>query len=147
MLRFTRLRTCLAAALVLLCASCTGASSPDDPVRSPSASPSQTSAGRSPSSEEQALLDKARVESELSVIVTLKLPKPPPGDTERKKGAIAEAQDRLLGQLEPLRVQVETRFELFPMLTLMVDEADMRYLLESPLVDRVNENESHRLES
>lgn len=148
MLGFTRLRACLAAALVLLCTSCTGDNSPDDATSpSVSASPSKSTAGRSPSAKEQALLDKVRAEGQLSVIVTLKVPKTPAGDTERDKKAIAEAQDRLLVQVEPLGVEVQTRFERFPLLTLRVDEADMRHLLESPLVEHVNENESHRLQS
>jgi hypothetical protein len=140
----------LAAGLVLLCASCTGGDPSDDPTGSPSAqttsaSPRQTSPGRSPSSDEQALLDKVRTEGQLSIIVTLKLPQTPAGDAERKK-AIADAQDQLLVQLEPLDVEVQTRFELTPQLTLTVDEAALRYLLESPLVDRVHENESIPLE-
>jgi hypothetical protein len=157
MLRLTRLCACLAVGLAVLCASCTGDNPPDDPTGSlstpsTSASPSEPSAGRSPSSKEQALLGKVRAEGRLSVIVELKLPQTPPGDTdrentEREKKAIAEAQDQLLAQLEPLDVEVQTRFERFPLLTLTVDEAVMRHLQESPLVVRVHENESHRLQS
>lgn len=76
MLRSTRLCAWLAAGLVLLCASCTGGNPPDDPTGPPSApstsaSPAETGAGPSPSSDEQALLDKVRAEGQLTVLVTL----------------------------------------------------------------------------
>jgi hypothetical protein len=134
--------------LALLCTSCTGDNPPDDPTSSASApstpaSPRQTSAGRSTSSEEQALLDKVRAEGQLTVLVTLKLPQTPAGKAERKN-AIADAQDQLLVQLEPLGVQVKTRFELYPLLTLRVNETILRHLQESPLVDRVHENKLNK---
>jgi hypothetical protein len=151
MLRFIRLCACLAAGLALLCTSCTGDDPADDPASSAStpstsASPRQTSAGPSTSSEEQAMLDKVRAEGELTVLVTLKLPQTPAGKAEEKK-AIADAQDQLLVELEPLGVQVQTRFELYPLLTLKVNEAILRHLQESPLVDRVHENKARKLES
>ncbi|GAB3948180.1 hypothetical protein GCM10029976_078810 [Kribbella albertanoniae] len=89
------------------------------------------------------MLDKARAEGQLTVLVTLRLRQTPAGRAESKK-AIADAQDQLLAQLKPLEVQVQTRFELYPLLTLRVNEATLRHLQESPLVDRLHENELHK---
>jgi hypothetical protein len=151
MLKFTRLCACLAAGLALLCTSCTGDNPPDDPTGSAStpstsASPRETSANPPPSSDEQALLDKVRAKGQLSVLVTLKLPQTPAGKTEREN-AIADAQDQLLNQLEPHGAEVQTRFELYPLLTLKVNEATLRQLQQSPLVDRVHENEARKPEA
>ncbi|MFB6718924.1 hypothetical protein ACFCV3_02145 [Kribbella sp. NPDC056345] len=138
----------ITAALALLCTSCAGGNPPDGPTSSASApltsaSPRQTSAGPSTTPEEQALLDKVRAEGQLTVLVTLKLPQTPSGSAEHKK-AIADVQDQLLGQLKPLGVQVKTRFELYPLLTLRVNEATLRHLQESPLVDRLHEDELNK---
>ena len=89
------------------------------------------------------MLAKVRAEGRLTVLVTLKLPQTPAGSAERKK-AIADVQDQLLAELEPLGVQLQTRFELYPLLTLRVNEAILRHLQESPLVDRVHENELNK---
>ncbi len=86
------------------------------------------------------MLGKVRADGQLTVLVTLKLPQTPAGSAERKK-AIADAQDQLLAELEPHGVQVKTRFELYPLLTLRVNEEILRHLQESPLVDRLHENE------
>jgi hypothetical protein len=147
MSRFRSMRACLAAGLVVLCASCTGGPSPDEPTDPPS-SPSSPSASASPSAtpadptltaEERGLLDQVRAKGQITVIVRLKL-RQTPADDKARQAAISDAQDDLQAEVEPLEVEVQTRFKYVPMVTLAVDEAALLHLTESQLVDRIYEN-------
>jgi hypothetical protein len=146
MSRFRSMRACLAAGLVVLCASCTGGGpSPDDPTAPPSSpsasvSPSATSADPTLTAEERDLLDQVRAKGQITVIVRLKL-RQTPADDKARQAAIADAQDELQAEVEPLEVEVQTRFKYWPMVTLAVDEAALLHLTESQLVDRVYENQ------
>lgn len=153
MFRFTRLSACLAAGLAVLCAGCTGSSPPDDPTGPPTSqsttatatpTPSPTSTA-DPADDEQALLDKAKTDGQVKVLVRLKLP---PGTAKAaREQAIADAQDQLQAELQPLGVKVEQRFKHSPLVALSANEATLRQLFESDLVDGVEENSVSRTQS
>lgn len=156
MFRLTRLCVCLAAGLAVLCTSCTGGSPPDDPTNQPSRSASasvspspgtsEPSPNRSLSPDEQALLDKVRAEGHTKVLVELRL-RQTPAAKDARKAAIADAQDELQAELEPLGVQIDTRFELYALVSLEANEAALLQLFESSLVERVHENQVHKPQS
>lgn len=152
MSRFRSMRACLAAGLVVLCASCTGGPSPDDPIDPPaspsaSASPGPSSSEPSPnpslSADEQALLKKVRAEGHTKVLVELRLRQTPAAD-DAHKAAISDAQDELQAELEPFGVQIDTRFKLYALVSLETNEAALLHLFESSLVERVHENQVHK---
>ncbi|MDW5329873.1 hypothetical protein [Plantactinospora sp. KLBMP9567] len=90
------------------------------------------------------LLAKVPEGGTLGVIVTLQWPDgqtPPPSDDERRLRAVAQAQDELIRALKPYDgAKVQTRFRLFPQLTMVVDRQALAFLLTSPLVKSVGEN-------
>jgi hypothetical protein len=157
MVILTRARVCVAAGLVALSAAgagCTGGTPPDDPTAPPSSaetrvttSASPTTTGNpSPGEDEQALLDKARADGQVKVLVRLKLPRTPARGAAREQ-AIADAQDQLQAELEPLGVQIDRRFERIPLVALSANEAALRQLFESNLVDSVDEDAVNRPQS
>jgi type IV secretory pathway VirB10-like protein len=110
--------------------------SPDPPATpSPSADP-----------EEQVLLDRAREEGELSVIVEVAVEGTAAASSAEKRRLVAEAQDDLIAELDPAHVSVQTRFETTAQLTLTVDEEGLLALFDSSRVTSVWENESIPLE-
>jgi hypothetical protein len=94
------------------------------------------------------LLGKLPEGGTLQVMVTLLWPggqASPPSDDERRLLAIAEAQDDLIRALEPYDgAKVNTRYRLYPLLTMVVDRQALTFLLASPMVKSVSENALHQ---
>lgn len=85
------------------------------------------------------LLARARAEGEVPVIVSLKLDSTPAADRARQR-AIAEAIQDMYDQLERFDFQEGHTFKLYPMFAARVDEAVLRYLIESSDVKNVSED-------
>jgi hypothetical protein len=99
---------------------------------------------RPPVALDDALIDAARAEGTVSVIVTLDIPYRPeaelagPAEVAAQRAAIAAAQDELAASVPS--ASVTTRMTLFPQLVMSVDEDGLRQLAVSPLVFAIDEN-------
>lgn len=98
---------------------------------------------------QQSLVDTARDQGSLGVIVTLAIPSyrpegelPDQDAVQRQHAEIEAAQSRLLDELKPFKVELIEQYERLPQLALNVDEAAMRHLVTSPLVASVHENKA-----
>lgn len=90
--------------------------------------------------ERQALLDIARAEDTVSVIVEVPLDGDAERGSDRHARLVAEAQDALEAELDPEHARVTTRFDDDARLTLTVDETGLRALFASPHVRNIWEN-------
>ena len=91
---------------------------------------------------EDPLLERLREEGTLRVIVTLEMDLRDTADRDERRAAVAEAQDRILAELESTGAELIRRFGNFPQLVLRVDEAALCYLLTSPLVESIHVDEA-----
>lgn len=124
--------------------------SPEAAARSTPVSTETTAAAatsgpdRTPAAFDDALIEQAREQGTVSVIVTLDIPYRPeaelagPAEVEAQRTAIAAAQDELAASVP--NATVTTRMTLFPQIVLTVDEEALRQLATSPLVRSVDEN-------
>ncbi|WP_129784328.1 hypothetical protein [Promicromonospora panici] len=114
---------------------------------SPSGEPTESAPPSDPTdADEQALLDLARAEGTVSVIVEAALEGEAERGSDEHGRLVAEALDALEAELDPEHTTVTTRFERYPRLTLTVDEEGLRALFVSPRVTHVWENRSIPLE-
>lgn len=97
------------------------------------------------------LLEQARAEGTVRVIVGLRLPAPfqPEGKlahaaARAQRSAIAEAQREIATLLEGLNAHLYRRYRAIPYVALRADEAALRALLGSPLVAQVEEDVARR---
>lgn len=143
----SRIFSAALAGQLLLLAACTDGG-PPSPAPFVEGSPTASAPGADPPAtpsvdpEEQALLDRARDEGTLSVIVRVGLAGTAALNSAEKQALVAEAQDDLVAELDPAHVSVQTRFKNSAQLTLTVDEEGLSALFASPRVTRVWENES-----
>jgi len=116
------------------------------PNRTPTPTPTEPSPDPSVTqaldSDQQALLDRARAEGTLSVIVEVDLDGTAAPNSAERRQLVAEAQDDLIAELDPAHVSVQTRFRNTAQLTLTVDEDGLLALFGSPRVTHVWANES-----
>jgi len=95
----------------------------------------------------QPLLSKVRERGDLLVIVTLNLPWQPEGELpneearEKQRAAVVQAQDDLLSKLSSFKVSTYARWESIPSMAVVVDEEALRYLIFSPKVKSIQEDE------
>lgn len=95
----------------------------------------------------QPLLSKVRERGGLLVIVTLNIPWQPEGELpneearEKQRAAVVQAQDDLLSELSSFDVSTYARWESVPSMGLVVDEEALRYLIFSPKVKSIQEDE------
>jgi hypothetical protein len=115
--------------------------SPTPPPTPPEVSP-DPSVTQALDSDQQGLLDRARAEGALSVIVEVGLDGTASPNSSERRQLVAEAQDDLIAELDPAHVSVQTRFRNTAQLTLTVDEDGLLALFGSPRVTHVWANES-----
>ena len=114
---------------------------------SPQSQPSQSPAVNDPvPTPYRSLVDAARQRGTVRVIVTLAITWRPEGElpnqdaVQRQHAEIEAAQRRLLDELKPFNAQLVEQYRRLPQLALTVDEAAMRHLATSPLVQSVQED-------
>ncbi|MEO3925092.1 hypothetical protein ABGB07_14670 [Micromonosporaceae bacterium B7E4] len=133
-------RRCLVAVWLLVTLTVTAAGCSDDAP--PTAGPVTDASSGTPDPS-HSLLAKVPEGGTLRVIVTLLSPDgqtAPPSDNDGRLRAIAQAQDELIRALEPYHAKVDTRYRLYPLLSMVVDRQALAFLLTSPLVKSVSEN-------
>lgn len=126
---------------VVACAVPSGGSETAKPRPSSRSTPSPSELARY-----RDLLAAARREGSVLVIVELAIPYRPeaelddPEAVQKQRADIARAQDELLASLEGNDVTVAARYERLPQIALGVDEAALRVLLGSHLVEGIQLN-------
>lgn len=94
----------------------------------------------------QPLLSKVRERGNLLVIVTLNIAWQPEGELpneeaiKKQRAAVVQVQDDLLDELPSFKVRVYARWEPVPSIGLVVDEGALRYLVSSPKVKSIQED-------
>jgi hypothetical protein len=95
--------------------------------------------------EDDPLVTLVREAGSLRVIATLEMEVTPETDLDAEAAAeqrrsIAALQDQVVALIEGTEAAVHRRYELFPVLSLAVDEAALCRLLTSPLVRQVQQD-------
>jgi|GEM_PF-3954269 len=135
------------------CGNETTSPTPTEPLGGPGTSSATASASMPPASSQPvqtplaldpALIERAREQGRVSIIVTLAVPYHPeaelagPKEVAAQRTAIATAQDGLVASVP--NATVTTRMTLFPQIVLDVDETTLHRLATSPLVLAIDAN-------
>lgn len=92
------------------------------------------------------LLETAREQGSVRVIVGLDVPFQPEGDlpdeqaVQAQRQAIAAAQDRLLQRMAPFAISNVSRYEFIPFVAMTVDEPALRNLIANPEVQSIEDD-------